>query len=73
MGSFEFQELVKKIISLRQLRLSEPMRKLLRVEVRQLLKDGWITQEEYDFLMRMIDDDNLLPPPDNKPKIDYEP
>lgn len=73
MNSFEFDVMVKRIIDLRQFGLAEPMRILLRKQAEQLLKDGLITQEEYDFLVRMSKDDNLLPPPKNDRKIDYEP
>ncbi|WP_313416956.1 hypothetical protein [Pseudomonas oryzihabitans] len=73
MNSFEFDVMVKRIIDLRQFGLAEPMRLLLRKQAEQLLKDGLITQEEYDFLVRMSKDDNLLPPPKNDRTIDYEP
>lgn len=67
MESKEYRKLINEILRHRKIGWTEMSRVLVRLLVKAALENSEITQEEYDYLIKMLDDDNVPPPPDDKP------
>lgn len=65
MGTSEFKKLVREILKLRKNGWTKLSMDLIRLLAKEALDKGEITQEEYDHLIKMLDDENTPPPPGN--------
>ncbi len=65
MGASEFRRLVHEILKHRKIGWTKLSMDLIRLLVKSALDNREITQEEYDHLIKMLEDDSTPPPPGN--------
>ncbi|MCF5197128.1 hypothetical protein [Pseudomonas syringae] len=63
MGTPEFRRLVREILKFRKSGWTDLSKDLIRLLAENALKNGQISQEEYDKLMAMLANNSEPPPP----------
>lgn len=63
MASQKFKKLLKEILKYRKKGWDDLSKKLIGKLIEIAFQDGEITREEYEHLIKMLNDDNVPPPP----------